>query len=167
MDQDLRSIKVNCCQVALALAALAFMQSCKPLGLHATRVTTPGMEPTIEKGEVVTWFELDDAGRAKLQSGSIVVFKAPDDPEKIRVKRIVAVEGNSLEIRDSTLYVNDEPVRSPYGHRPGARSAENIPRVEIPMGTVFVMGDNWDSSLDSRRFGPIPIDSIVGKLLRE
>ena len=35
------------------------------------------------------------------------------------------------------------------------------------MGTVFIMGDNWDSSLDSRRFGPIPIDSIVGKLLRE
>jgi len=77
------------------------------------------------------------------------------------IKRVIAMGGDTSEISDNQLYVDGEPVDEPYLF-PGTNMPDFGP-VTVPAGNVFVMGDNRDHSKDSRVFGAIPADSIVGK----
>ncbi|NIA24877.1 MAG: signal peptidase I [Gammaproteobacteria bacterium] len=77
------------------------------------------------------------------------------------IKRVIAVGGETVEIRDNQLLVDGVPIAEPYVY-PGSHMP-NFGPVTIPEGYVLVMGDNRDHSKDGRVFGPIPIDSIVGK----
>ena len=77
------------------------------------------------------------------------------------IKRVIAVGGDRLEVRDNRVVVNGLVLDEPYVP-PGARMADLGP-VYIPDGHVWVMGDNRDNSRDSRSFGPVPVDTIVGR----
>ncbi|MXY77208.1 MAG: signal peptidase I [Acidimicrobiia bacterium] len=77
------------------------------------------------------------------------------------IKRVIAVGGDRLEVRDNRVVVNGLVLEEPYVP-PGARMADLGP-VYIPDGHVWVMGDNRDNSRDSRSFGPVPVDTIVGR----
>lgn len=77
------------------------------------------------------------------------------------IKRVVAIEGDVLEIRDNQVYLNGELLAEPY-LAPGSV----MPDFEvgpIPAGHVFMMGDNRSQSSDSRVFGPVPLDDVVGE----
>ena len=77
------------------------------------------------------------------------------------IKRVVAVGGDTIEIRDNEVVINGNPLEEPYlnnGSVMPDRSAE-----DIPDGYVFVMGDNRSGSQDSRVFGPIPVDNVIGR----
>jgi signal peptidase I len=74
---------------------------------------------------------------------------------------VVAVGGDTLEARDGQVYVNDERIEEPY--LVDGTPTDNLPRQLIPEGFVFVMGDNRTNSQDSRFFGPIDEDTIVGR----
>ncbi|HEY8420739.1 MAG TPA: signal peptidase I [Thermoclostridium sp.] len=80
------------------------------------------------------------------------------------IKRVIAVEGDKIDIRDGNVYINDEMLNEPYvkGITPGMEMS--YPYV-VPEGYVFVMGDNRENSLDSRSFGPVSINSIEGKAI--
>ena len=80
------------------------------------------------------------------------------------IKRVIAVEGDKIDIRDGNVYINDEMLNEPYvkGITPGME--KSYPYV-VPEGYVFVMGDNRENSLDSRSFGPVSINSIEGKAI--
>ena len=100
----------------------------------------------------------------EVHRGDIVVFeRANDEPGTIRdlIKRVVAVEGDTIESRGDTLYVNDQPVQEPY--RKTSNLGGQVARVTIAPDQVFVMGDNRTDSTDSRVFGPIEEDRIVGR----
>jgi len=99
--------------------------------------------------------------------GDVVVFVYPQDEAKDFIKRVVGVEGDTIEVRDKRLYVNGEPATDPY-----ARFAEsgqyvsprdNFGPFRVPSGYVFVMGDNRDRSYDSRFWGPVALDKVKGK----
>lgn len=75
------------------------------------------------------------------------------------IKRVVAVEGDEIEARDGTVFVNDEPLEEPYLAGPTA----DFPESTVPAGSVFLLGDNRGNSEDSRSFGVIPESRIVGK----
>jgi signal peptidase I len=77
------------------------------------------------------------------------------------IKRVMALPGETIEIRQNTVYVDGVPIDEPY-LSPGVIMEDFGPQF-VPDGTVFVMGDNRGSSQDSRKFGAIPIDSIVGR----
>lgn len=94
------------------------------------------------------------------KAGDLIVFKSVQNESKTLVKRIVALPGERVKIVRGVIYVNDLPVAEPY--------AENVvlqtyPEVLIPVGEYFVMGDNRISSNDSRNWGTVPIENIVGK----
>ena len=77
------------------------------------------------------------------------------------IKRVVATEGQEVSVSDGTLHLDGTAVEEPY-----ARDGTSMPDfgpVLVPEDHVFVMGDNRSSSLDSRRFGPVPVDEIVGE----
>lgn len=101
---------------------------------------------------------------ARVQRGDIVVFRRPGQERKKYLKRIVALAGDAVEIKDDTLRVNGVAQREPY-----AKYTHWTPPagpIRVPPGSVFVLGDNRANSLDSRHFGCVPTDNIIGVVKR-
>ncbi|MCG8567719.1 MAG: signal peptidase I [Desulfobacterales bacterium] len=97
--------------------------------------------------------------------GDIVVFKYPEDPSKDFIKRVIAVAGDSVEIIDKQLYVNDKKITGePYAHYSKHYTPlDNLPRITIPENKIFVMGDNRDNSHDSRAWGYVDLSQVRGE----
>lgn len=102
----------------------------------------------------------------------IIVFVFPEDPSKDFIKRVIAVPGDTLEIREKVVILNGEPIQEKYtrfadGNAMNGivRDKNNMPQVTVPKGKYFVMGDNRDRSYDSRFWGFVDEEAIVGKAL--
>ena len=102
--------------------------------------------------------------------GDIIVFKYPDDPSKDFIKRVVAVGGETVEIRNKKVYVDGELRNNPYAIHVDPRiiPKQYQPRdffgpVTVPEGKLFVMGDNRDESNDSRYWGFVDKSALRGK----
>ncbi len=104
------------------------------------------------------------------KQGDIVVFKFPEDPKKDFIKRVIAVAGDTIQIRNKKVYINNELMRDPYGtfldpHSiPGQVSPrDNFGPVTVPPDSLFVMGDNRDHSHDSRFWKFVKLSAVKGK----
>jgi signal peptidase I len=95
------------------------------------------------------------------RAGDVVVFHSPVSEDEDLVKRVVAVAGETVAVRDGALYVNGTKKDEPYLKEQNFLGS--LPDTVVPEGQVFVMGDNRNNSGDSRMFGPITIDSIIGE----
>lgn len=97
--------------------------------------------------------------------GDIVVLKAPDDPSKDYIKRVIGVAGDKIEIIDGKIYVNNQLFVEDYISEDAYTHSYDNNLWEIPKGYVFVLGDNRNkgASKDSRYLGVISIKSIKGK----
>jgi len=104
------------------------------------------------------------------------VFKYPEEPERDFIKRVIGLPGETLELRNKTLYIDGHPLDEsayvhflvPQGH--GGELAvndlrENYGPVIVPPDQLFVMGDNRDNSRDSRYWGFLPMNYLKGKAL--
>jgi len=111
----------------------------------------PGVRP-LEEEETSFWRGIGDSVRG--------LFGFPTGTEQDFIKRVIAVAGDKVEGRDGRVYVNDEPIEEPYLTE-GQQTSPFGP-VEIPEGKIFVMGDNRNNSDDSRNFGPVDADKVVG-----
>ena len=102
--------------------------------------------------------------------GDIIVFISPDTPQKDFVKRLIAVGGERVEIKDGRILINgklaDEPssIRSVYYFNSGDYGREGRV-IEVPKDSYFVMGDNSASSRDSRFWGFVPKKNLLGKVI--
>ncbi len=139
-------------------------------------VASASMEPTLPVGAN---FFLDKltVRFAKLKRGDIVVFPSPVDPGKDLIKRIIGVGGDSLEIRNKKVFVNGGELDEKYVKH--TRSTEllvgdNLGPLDVPAGTVFVMGDNRDESGDSRDWKDkttgdhiyfVPVEKVKGRII--
>mgnify|MGYP001817277423 CR=1 FL=1 len=106
------------------------------------------------------------------QSGDIIVFKFPKDRSIDYIKRVVGVPGDEIEIKNKKLYLNGEPTSDPYAHYtttqvlPGSVSPkDNFGPITVPEGKYFVMGDNRDNSSDSRFWGFVENNDVLGKAM--
>jgi signal peptidase I len=107
------------------------------------------------------------------QKGDIVVFKYPEDPSKDFIKRVVGTQGDTLEIRDKKVYVNNVLVEDEeyaqhktekiYSGMVSAR--DNLRKIKVPENSLFVMGDNRDNSHDSRFWGFVDLKAVRGKAM--
>ena len=140
--------------VAIALALRFFV-------FEFIRVDGESMEPTLETNEyvfmekVTYWFE-------EPKFGDIIICYYPHRTETF-VKRVIGTEGDTIEIRDGTLFINNEPDTTYFS---GYLEHDLAPMV-VPEDSVFVMGDNRNASMDSTNssIGPLPYDMILGKAL--
>jgi len=92
--------------------------------------------------------------------GDIVIFKPPIDQNHNYIKRVIAVEGDEIKIIDGIVYLNGEKLAEDYIEH---RSFETMPEVTIPEDSYFVLGDNRTNSSDSRFWGFVPEENIIGK----
>lgn len=118
------------------------------------------MEHTLKNGEGVLYGRLNK----EYKTGDVVSVKIPSG--EYYVKRIIATEGDTIDLKDGQVYLNEKPLDESYA------VGETVPQqgtVHYPMtlekGQVFVMGDNREDSMDSRTFGVIGTRQIKGKLL--
>ena len=107
------------------------------------------------------------------QRNDIVVFKYPEDPSKDYIKRVIAVAGDTLEIVNKKLYVNDKLVTDqPWAQYKDSRilpaqitTRDNLRKITVPANKLFVMGDNRDNSHDSRFWGFVDLSEVRGEAI--
>lgn len=117
----------------------------------------------VEKGDIVS-FESDmTLSKRDIESLNIIQrLMVNESTKKNLIKRVIAVPGDSIEIKDGVVFVNDEILEEPYIN---TVTTKDVDKTVIPDGTYFMMGDNRYVSLDSRDLGPIEGDRIIGKVL--
>lgn len=135
--------------------------------VQAFRIPSESMEPTLQDGDRVLVNKLSYRGGVP-NRGDVIVFHRPatfpaqaGEPEDL-IKRVIGLPGDTLVTLNGQLYVNNRELIEPYLHEGATTSMIETPIV-IPDGEVFLLGDNRNNSTDSRMFGSVPVDSIVGR----
>jgi signal peptidase I len=129
-------------------------------------VSSPSMEPTLRSGEMVL-VDVSYFGANPPNRGDVVIYRLPKDPETTGISRIVALGGDRVAFRNGRGFVNGVAAREPYA-KPGDPNApfNTLADFTVPANTVFVVGDNRDSSIDSRDIlghGPVPLENLAGR----
>jgi signal peptidase I len=140
----------------VVLAAVLF------LGINAIssriRVDSFSMEPTLFKGDYVVVNKLSYKIGSP-ERGDIVVFRYPPSPDEQYIKRVVGLPGDRIHISDGEVFVNDDLLIEPYLGVSTKSGGDWV----VPEDSLFVMGDNRNNSSDSRVWGMVPFDNLVGK----
>lgn len=150
--------------VILVVAFVLVFGFVKPFVVEAFRVPTESMVPTLEVGDrfLANKFVYRFA---EPKRGDIVVFESVDeDVDEALVKRVAGLPGDVVRVEGGTLFVNGEPQDEPYLNTDVV--PDNTPAygpVEVPVGKIFVLGDNRGNSGDSRFFGFVPVENVEGK----
>jgi signal peptidase I len=150
--------------VAIVVGALAVALIVKTFLIQAFFIPSLSMYPTLDKGDRVLVnklsYKMHDVHR-----GDVVVFERPPGQPasdiKDLIKRVVGLPGDSIEAKNGDVYIDGKKLEESYlvdGVVTG-----NLPKQQVPAGHIFVMGDNRGDSADSRVFGPIDEDTIVGR----
>lgn len=148
-----------------ALVVIAFIIAIilRTFVFQITLINQESMEPTLYPNDrtIVTkfvyWYSAP-------KPGDIIIIVPPGiNDGRDFVKRIVAAEGDLVQVKDGKLFVNGKLSEDDYKTMPGDYS--NSGPIKVPKGNVFVLGDNRPVSQDSRWFGPVPKKNIIGKVM--
>jgi signal peptidase I len=172
----------------LVLVALGVAILVKTFLVQAFYIPSESMVPTLEVGDRVfvnkLAYDIGEIGR-----GDVIVFENPN-PDEIPdrgivgtllhwlgegigfaqpenedfIKRVIALPGETIEIRDNVVYIDGEPLDEPYLTPAAGRDNGNLEARTVPENSLFVMGDNRGNSADSRYgLGFVPFDRVVGR----
>ena len=158
---------VGVCALGLALLLKAFL-------VEVFVIPSGSMEPTLAVGNRVAVYKLGYRMH-DINRGDVVVFHQPDqapDADDL-IKRVVALGGEAFEIRGREVYIDGTLLEEPYlaspestypgGPIPGCVNAPEPDRCVVPEGRMLVLGDNRPDSRDGRYFGPVDVDTVVGR----
>ncbi|MEK6220671.1 MAG: signal peptidase I [Chloroflexota bacterium] len=125
------------------------------------RVDGPSMEPTFLHNNYVIVSKMSYRLGA-IDRGEVMVFHFPRNPEEDYIKRVIALEGDTVRIRNGNVIVNGEKLDEPYIKDITRRDHSQI---TVEPGNVYVMGDNRNNSSDSRSWGNLPVENVLGKAI--
>jgi signal peptidase I len=147
--------------VILLVAFVIVFGVLRPFVVKSFWIPSESMVPTLEVGDrifvnrfIYRFFEPE--------RGDIVVFDSQETDDEL-VKRVVAVPGDRVRVRNGNLRVNGDFPYEPYAVPMQFPDGSDFGPTRVPKGEVFVMGDNRPNSHDSRYFGPVPIEDIQGE----
>ncbi|MCX5700249.1 MAG: signal peptidase I [Candidatus Omnitrophica bacterium] len=179
MTTKKKSIIREWIEAAIFAAFLAFCVI-RPFVVQAFKIPTGSMRPTLLEGDLilvnkfiygakVPFTQLRLPAINKPKRGDVVVFIYPEDKKKDFIKRLVGLPGDIIEIKNGSIFVNDRLVTEPifgkhyyYNRGDFAKEGEKI---VVPEKSYFVLGDNSGSSKDSRYWGFVPENNILGQAL--
>ncbi len=153
--------------VLLALVVYLALQ----VSVQPYRVEGSSMVPTLAEGEyllvnkMVYWqvplLGGDDGYLVHPpQTGEVVIFRFPEEPTRNFVKRVIGVPGDTVEIDEGTVYLNGQALNEPYVTFFDRGSMDPF---EVPPDSYFVLGDNRGASDDSRSWGVVPEENVIGR----
>ena len=161
------------------VGAIAIVLAIKAWVVNPYRIPSSSMEPRLHcarpgSGCLASWSDRVLANRFVYHfrdpsRGDIVVFETPARAEQecgaggTFVKRIIGLPGETIEQRNGAVFVNGRQLREPYVSR-DRNDFRTTPKERIPPGHYFMMGDNRRQSCDSREWGPVPRDNLIGKV---
>jgi len=126
---------------------------------QATQVYGQSMEPTLHSDQRLVVEKVSYRFHGP-RRGDIVVLKSPQQSSELLIKRIIGLPGETVEIRRGRVYINGQELDEPYLER---ATGGNWGPIIVPPLHVFVLGDNRGFSNDSRAFGMVPIENVVGR----
>ncbi|MBW2091453.1 MAG: signal peptidase I [Deltaproteobacteria bacterium] len=163
------------------IAAVLLALFIRTFTVQAFKIPSGSMEPTLLVGDHIMVNKFIYGIRLPIinktlipvktpQRGDLIVFIFPLDPSKDFIKRVVAVAGDTVEVRNKKLYINGKQVKDEHAYYQDPLSGgtmvsprDNFGPVTVPENSVFVMGDNRDHSYDSRFWGPVSLRAVRGK----
>lgn len=150
--------------IEIVLIAFALSWVLRTYVIEARKIPTPSMVPTIQIDDRVIVDKFFFKRFDHIRAGDIIVFHPPPKANSTVdfIKRVVAIAGDKVEIRNHTIYVNGQPLYEPYVVN---RSKNDFAEIVVPEDSVFVMGDNRNKSADSREWGFLPTKNITGRSL--
>lgn len=131
------------------------------------QVKGASMEPSFTSGDYILTSRITYKLRS-VERGDVVVFKSPKNPDIDYIKRVIGLPGDQIIFKNSEVFVNNKQLPENYISAKtnlweGGYAKEDF-LITVPDGEIFVMGDNRPRSSDSREFGPVPIESIIGQV---
>lgn len=139
--------------ILLAVVIFLLLQST----LQSFKVEGFSMEPSLHHGQylvvnkAVYWFHPP-------QRGDVIVFRSLENPDRDLIKRVIALPGETVEIKEGKVYIDGAPLNDPYDEPDYI-----YPSRQVPDGYYFVLGDNRNSSSDSHVWGMLPRENMIGK----
>jgi signal peptidase I len=157
--------------LVIALAIALFVRS---FVVQAFKIPSSSMEPTLLVGDhiLVNKFlygiRIPVIGKKVLpfsqpRRGDVIVFIFPKNRRLDFIKRVIGLPGEKIEIRERKIYINDRLIEDPWGKYFPPERLINVGPVAVPPNALFVMGDNRNNSEDSRYWGFVPLDDVLGK----
>lgn len=166
--------------VLLALVVFLFIQT----SVQNFRVEGSSMHPTLEGGQYLlvnklVYLKIDQDRLSRIvpfwnverheqhfavhppKQGDVIVFRFPRDPSRDFVKRVIGLPGDVVAMEDGFVRVNGKTLEEPYLT---VRDTSDLDTVELGEKEYFVLGDNRRGSNDSRNWGPVPEENILGKV---
>lgn len=154
---------------AIILAAVGTILLIRSFGIEPFSIPTESMCDTLMVGDSVLAEKISLELGGSVSQGDIIVFENPEkDPEKdVLCKRVVARGGQTVDLKDGSVYIDGRKIAEDYAKGDsyplyiGKAKRISYP-YKVPEGEIWVMGDNRENSADSRYFGAIPEDSVIG-----
>lgn len=147
------------CAIGLALLIQAFV-------IRPFIVSGNSMDPNIKNGQYLivdqVSYKLHEPNR-----GDVIVFKAPPEPTKYYIKRIIGLPGDTVDIKGKTITITNSTYPNGFALQEGfiTHTSSDTIHVTVPADKYFVMGDNRSGSYDSRSWGMLPKENIRGRAL--
>ncbi len=154
--------------IGMVVLVIALSWGLRTFVFQAYEIPSGSMEETIMTGDMVFSEKLSYYAGAPTQ-GDIITFADPEIAARTLIKRVIATEGQTVDLRDGNVYVDGVKLTEPYTDgKPSyplttAYGMSITYPYTVPAGEVWVMGDNRTNSQDSRYFGSIPVDSVTGR----
>jgi signal peptidase I len=176
--------------ILIAVIIALFVRS---VFIQAYKIPSGSMEPTLLIGDHLLVNRLSYVVKlpffagdkviytlGKPKRGDIIVFRYPENPKVDFIKRVIATEGDTVEVKDKVIYINGIKMIDSWGHYQntppiprdtslkdtfGPYRKDNFGPYTVPKDACFAMGDNRDNSADSRFWGPVRKEHLVGKAL--
>ena len=147
--------------VRIILFVLIIVLPIRLFVIQPFRVSGESMETTFQNGEYLIVDQISYRF-TEPEYGEVIVFRYPKNPSKYFIKRLLGMPSDTITIKDSVVSINGVDLDEPY-----ARTIEPLYNFELKLGPdeYFVLGDNRNHSSDSRTWGALPKDKIVGRAL--